>query len=217
MKSILIIEDDLPLACKIQEYFKNKYHFSIANNPKDALCLLDKSNFDLVLLDFNFGSENENGHAFMDSLKNINFQKPIIVISGEINIQMSIGFLKRQIQDFLEKPFSLSELDCCIEKHLNQNNSLIQQNGFYLNPELQCAFIEDRKISLTPTEFEILSFFIENKNKQIKRDSISNLIWPDTVVSKNTFDTHLLNLKKKIPPFAEKLETIYRVGYVYEQ
>ena len=215
MKKILLVDDDIKLCKNIQEHFSNTYHVDILHSYENFKSIENLETYDLFLLDYNLGSKFKTGHDVLDYIK-IYSDKPIIAISGDISLQMSIGFLKRKVQSFLEKPFRIKDLENELKSLLqNKYTSNTCPPKLSLDKNKRSAMYDGKQISLTPKEFEILLFFIENKNTQIKRNDIQDLIWPKTSVSKNTFDTHLLNLKKKIPYFSENLQSIYGIGYYF--
>ncbi|RYZ65107.1 MAG: response regulator transcription factor [Proteobacteria bacterium] len=169
---------------------------------------------DVVVLDYHLGSED--GHAFLDQLRGRAQKPPVIVVSGKLDVKMASGFLKRQIHDFFEKPITIAELQKSIDRLAAPASASTNSLGYEIDPTTRKVSVDGKQIVLTPTEFEILDFFIKNRRAQVTRNAITNHLWGQKSVSRNAFDTHLLNLKKKLPPFANRLTSVYGAGYCYE-
>lgn len=209
-RNILVVDDDLGLLRQIEKSLEKEFNVLLSSSLDQANTFLSAHEIDLIILDFNLGRDN--GHDFLDHVRNKSLNIPVIVISGCLNLEMSVGFLKRQISDFIEKPFTLKDLKSSIEKCLGP-----AENSLILKSATRSVNVGDKIIQLTPIEFSILEFFKTNTGKRIDRNEIIESIWKGRQVSLNTFDTHLVNLKKKIPAFAEKLTSVYGGGYCYEE
>ena len=88
--------------------------------------------------------------------------------------------------------------------------------GYRVDSQTRRVYIGADEIKLTRIEFEILSIFLENRRAHVTREQITSKLWPDTKVSRHTLDTHLINLKRKLPVFADKLVSVYGTGFCYE-
>ena len=129
---------------------------------------------------------------------------------------MTIGFLKRRVFGFLEKPVSLKDLEDLLNEATTKSDQLTAADEFELDLARRQALYGGSSISLTPTEFEIVSLFLKRKGEQISRDELNRHLWGESKVSRNALDTHLVNLKKKLPPFGRKLISVYGAGYCYD-
>ena len=212
--TILALDDDEKFLSSLTFALGKSFNFCTASNVEQAFQLLAENSIDVILLDYALGAHN--GHDVLDTLRQSSIHQPVIVISGVINLEMTVGFLKRRVFGFLEKPISLPELESLLEEATSMRRLHKLNSSFQVDPNTRKVKSGNENINLTPTEFEILMFFIKNQGQQITRNEITTHLWGETQVSRHTFDTHLLNLKKKLPAFADKLISVYGTGYCYE-
>lgn len=184
--------------------------------PDEALKILADSSFHAMLIDYDLGFEN--GHAFLDRAREQGTCPPAIVVSGVVNLDMTIGFLKRRTFGFLQKPVSLPELERLLleVEQANGETSEVAPVFFVIDRETRCVTSEGKDIVLTPTEFDILTFFLDSPNKQITRLTLMAHIWGSRTSNHHVLDKHLENLKKKLPAFAKRLKSVYGAGFCYE-
>ena len=214
---ILALDDDSKFLEHLGFALRESFELITATSVDTALEQLRQERIDAVILDYHLGL-GQNGHLLLDRMREMNYQHPVIVVSGVVDLQMTVGFLKRRVFGFLEKPVSLQELQNLLSEAVvaGAGNFSAVPPEFEVDQITRQVKLNENVIGLTPTEFEILSFFTKNKRKQVLRDELIQHLWGETRVSKHAFDTHLLNLKKKLPPFATRLVSIYGVGYCYE-
>ncbi len=211
--SILALDDDKRFLSSLSFALEKKFNLCTATTVKEAFQVLEDKTIDAILLDYALGSDN--GHSVLDSLRQKQLNQPVIVVSGAISLEMTVGFLKRRVFGFLEKPVSLPELEALLDE-ATRGRKKLKHSNLHIDSNTRKVVCGDEQVTLTPTEFEILMFFIKNKGRQVARNQITAHLWGETQVSRHTFDTHLLNLKKKLPAFADKLISVYGIGYCYE-
>lgn len=212
---VLALDDDAQFLENLGFALRENFEIISASTAGAAMERLLVDRIDAVILDYHLGLEN--GHAVLDQMRDAGYRQPVIVVSGVIDLSMTVGFLKRRVFGFLEKPVSLSELNSLlVEAVARTAHGETSEMGFLVDVNTRQVRWKDTLISLTPTEYEILTFFLNHRKRQVLRDELTQHLWGETKVSKNAFDTHLLNLKKKLPPFADRLVSIYGVGYCYE-
>lgn len=214
---ILALDDDSRFIENLVFALSGDFQFFPASHIAAAEEILRYEPIDVILLDFSLGREN--GHAFIDLLRTLPVDPPIIVVSGVVTLEMSIGFLKRRVHGFLEKPVSLSQLKSALNDaaRLGRSRTSMTPLGFDIDFATRRVFIDGNDTNVTPTEFSILVLFLERRGQTVTRKNLSEHLWGQNTVSRNTLDTHLLNLRKKVPPFAEKLISVYGTGYCYEE
>ncbi|MBC7424411.1 MAG: response regulator transcription factor, partial [Ferruginibacter sp.] len=127
--------------------------------------------------------------------------------------------------DYLTKPFHLSELSArvaaIIRRKFFDGKDLIQLNGLELNVQEKTATINNSLIGLTRKEYDLLLYFISNKNKVITKNAIAEHLWGDDMDLAGSYDfiyTHIKNLRKKILQSggADYIKSIYGVGYKFD-
>ncbi|HRO68122.1 MAG TPA: response regulator transcription factor [Pseudobdellovibrionaceae bacterium] len=213
---VLALDDDSRFIENLIFALGDGFRFFPANRIADAEAILRREPIDVILLDFNLGREN--GHAFIDLLRTLPVDPPIIVVSGVITLEMTLGFLKRRVHGFLEKPVSLPQLKEALTGAARRGpvKTSATCSGFDVDFALRRVSVHGNDVNLTPTEFEILALFLERRGRTVTRKDLNERLWGNNTVSRHTLDTHLLNLRKKVPPFAEKLVSVYGTGYHYE-
>ena len=190
---ILIVDDEENIREVIKEYAKNE-NFEVieADNGVKALELLDNEKFDLMVLDIMM--------PIMDGftlLNNIPKEKriPTIILSArDDEVDKLVGFDKG-IDDYLCKPFSPRELIArmkAIIKRTKKEVDIYTYNTLTINFKEHTIKIDDKEINVTPKEFEILKYFINNKKLAISREQLLNKIWGyDFYGDDRTIDTHI--------------------------
>lgn len=212
--SILCLDDDPQFQGTLQRTLNGRFLVHSATHFQEAESCLRQSPVDVIVLDYSLGARD--GHSVLDDLRRQNWTQPVIVISGVINLDMTVGFLKRRVFGFLEKPFALAELESLLWEATGMK-AQPPADDFEIHAPTRKVICQGQQVTLTPTEFEILEFFLKNEGKQISRDDLHEHLWGDSSVSRHTLDTHLLNLKRKLPLFARRLVSVYGTGYFYDR
>lgn len=213
---VLALDDDPRFIDNLIFALGNDFRFFPAGGIADAEAILRREPIDVILLDYDLGREN--GHGFVDLLRTLPVDPPIIVVSGIITLEMAVGFLKRRVYGFLEKPVSLPALKEALAAaaRLKPAPEPPAPSGFEVDFDIRRVSIRGREVNLTPMEFEILTVFLRRRGRTVTREDLCRHLWGENTVSRNALDTHLLNLRKKVPPFAEKLVCVHGTGYYYE-
>lgn len=212
---VLALDDDAKFLENLGFALRDSFELIPAHTVEVAMQKLAAYQVDAVILDYHLGLEN--GHSVLDQMRDFGHSQPVIVVSGVVNLGMTVGFLKRRVFGFLEKPVSLSELHSLLVEAISSTGSIDHAElGYSVDANTRQVMVNGVAVNLTPTEYEILSYFLRHRKRQVLREDLSAHLWGENKVSKNAFDTHLLNLKKKLPPFADRLISIYGVGYCYE-
>lgn len=214
---ILVLEDDFHFFSTLKHVFSLDFELTWADSLTKTVDLLKKSAneypFDCVLLDYHLGRET--GLQILDAIREIKKDIPVIVVSGQVNLEMAKGFLNRQITAFLEKPISLDELKSKIQEVLPKDNPQ-HRWGFDIDFERREVKWQGETVNLTRLEYRILALFVKRAGERVTRDEVTMEVWGKVHQSRNNLDTHLGNLRKKLPPFAERLQAAYGEGFRFE-
>jgi DNA-binding response OmpR family regulator len=227
---ILIAEDDAPLATVIAQAFKSEEHVTkVAPNGDDALHLMQKEAFDLLILDLNLpvvsGSEVLQKVRSADRENPIlseNRDIPILILTATDEVAERVACLDAGADDYLTKPFSFSELSARIRAVRRRKNQSAQ--AFLKVADLELDYMQrtvhrgGRVIELTPKEFGLLEYFMRNPGQHITRNMIIEHVWklsPDTMT--NVVDVYVNYLRKKIDEGAKikLIRTVRGVGYEF--
>ncbi len=215
MKKILIIDDDIHIGDMLEEVLtKENYQVLRAYSGTESLLLLSTNKVDLVLLDLMLPGLS--GEEILPKINDV----PVIVISAKIDIDNKIDLLFNGAVDYLTKPFNIKELLARILIHLRNNqitnNKMLTFEDLSLDLTLQNAFINDKKIKLTRTEFAILKLLMQNKNTVVTKSAILDKISLDTPdCTESSLKIHISNLRKKLRNISENdyIEAVWGIGF----
>lgn len=216
LKKILIVEDDISIHNVIEELLKKEnYTTSNAYSGTEALLLLEKEKYDLILLDLMLPGVN--GEEIIEKVKDA----PIIVLSAKISSDDKVNCLLSGANDYITKPFDGKELLARIEVQLrSKSNSNIKETLKYKDLELlndnHTLLVSNKKVSLTKTEYAILKQLLLNPSQVITKNKLLDLISIDTEdCDENSLRVHISNLRKKIRTYteAEYIESIWGLGF----
>ncbi|MCL2098056.1 MAG: response regulator transcription factor [Bacteroidales bacterium] len=218
---ILIVDDDRNI-CEILEFnLKNEgFEVEIAYSAEDALKQLSDG-LAVILLDVMMGGMS--GYKMAEKLRTDNNQIPIIFLTAkDTENDMLTGFSVGG-DDYISKPFSVKEVIARVKaliKRFNQipknnrTNSPLVFGNFVIDVERKELIINNSKIILTKTEFEILRLLAENPERMFSRDHIIDCVWKETPhITERTVDVHIARLRKKMGEHAAMI--VNRSGYGY--
>ena len=215
---ILIVDDEEMIREVIKEYSEDAgYQTDEAENGKIALEKINKNTYDLLILDIMMPE--------MDGftvLKNIPKGKmiPTIVLSARGEEYDKLNGFDLGIDDYLTKPFSPKELIARIKAVLNRTQknlpTLYRYKTLEVNFSAHTLKIDDKIINITPKEFEILTYLIENKDIAISREQLLSKLWGyDFFGDDRTVDTHIKMLRSNLGIYRNLIETVRGVGYKF--
>lgn len=215
---ILIVDDEEMIREVIKEYSEDVgYQTDEAEDGKIALEKINKNTYDLLILDIMMPE--------MDGftvLKNIPKEKmiPTIVLSARGEEYDKLNGFDLGIDDYLTKPFSPKELIARIKAVLNRTQknlpTLYRYKTLDVNFSAHTLKIDDKIINITPKEFEILTYLIENKDIAISREQLLSKLWGyDFFGDDRTVDTHIKMLRSNLGIYRNLIETVRGVGYKF--
>lgn len=221
---ILIIEDEWELAQSIGEYLSGEnYLCEFAITYEQALDKIKTYNYDCILLDIML--PDGNGMKILENLKQQDKQDGVIIISAKDALEDKIRGLQIGADDYLTKPFHLAELAAriysLIRRKQFENSNTIEQNELQINLLAKTVSINNELISLTKKEFDLLLYFIGNKNKVISKSTLAEHLSGDFADMLDNHDfvyAHVKNLKKKLNDAGgeQYIKTVYGTGYKWE-
>lgn len=220
---ILIIEDEIALAESIGQYLGDEgYICELVFGYKSALSKISAYEYDCVIVDINL--PDGSGLDIIRELKENHATSGIIIISARNSLNDRIAGLNIGADDYLVKPFNLSELNARIKSVIRRISfsgcNEIIFNEIRIDIDTIQVYIKDKLVSITKKEFDLLIFFISNKNRVLTKESIGENVWGDYADTLNSFDfiyTHIWNLRKKLLDngAADYLQNVYGVGYKF--
>lgn len=222
---ILLIEDEQELSKSILQYLSgNAILCEAVNNIQEAFDKITMYQYDCILLDLSL--PDGDGFEILKELKNQNKEDGVIIISAKSSLDTRIEGFNLGADDFLVKPFHLSELLVRIQalvrrKQFGGNNNLVF-NEIEINLLLKTVTINKLNVDLTKTEFDLLLFLIGNKNKVLSKGAIAEHLSGDMADMLDNHDfvyAHIKNLKRKLKQSGsdDYIKTVYGLGYKFQE
>lgn len=218
---ILLIEDEKDLLDSMKIYLESEgYLCETANDYQKASEKIHSYDYDCVVVDITLPKGN--GLNIVKELKEKKSEAGIIIISAKNSLDDKIAGLELGSDDYLTKPFHLSELNARIKaivrrKSFNGTNELVVKE-IKIDFPSRTVYVNGDFLILTTKEYDLLLFFISNKNKVITKNAIAEHLWGDDMDQSDSFDfiyTHIKNLRKKMLEKGSEdyIKTIYGIGY----
>ena len=218
---ILIIEDEQKLAENIRVYLKKEGALvEVAHSLDQAFLKTEWNTYDCILVDVLL--PDGNGLNVIQSLKKQNDTTGCIVVSARNSLEDKIKGLDIGADDYITKPFHLSELNARIKSLMRRkqhDGAQITTIGDLSIDLKACEVkIKDQLLTLTRKEYDLLHYCVVNKNRTITRNSIAEHLWGEYVIDNGSFDfiySHMKNLRKKLTEagLPELIKTVYGMGY----
>jgi DNA-binding response OmpR family regulator len=221
---VLLIEDEPELRKSIKRFlYQEGYVVESAEDYEKASEKASDYDYDCVLVDITLPKGN--GLDIVRQLKKNNSKAGIIIISAKNSLDDKIAGLDLGADDYLPKPFHLTELNARIKalirrRNFDGNQSIIL-NEITILPEERRVKVKNEEITLTTKEYDLLLYFVSNKNRVVSKNSIAEHLVGDNADQADSHDfiyTHLKNLRKKLTEkgCADYVQTIYGIGYNFK-
>ncbi|AYD40514.1 DNA-binding response regulator [Clostridium fermenticellae] len=221
-ETIMVVDDEERMRNLIKIYLKKEgFNIIEADNGKTALELIKKNSIHLLILDVMMPIMDG-----WDSCKEIRkfSNVPIIMLTAKAEDEDQLLGFELGIDDYITKPFSpkilVAKVNALIRRiYSDKSNDDYTNNsydGLYINEEYHEVKINGEDIYLSPKEFELLSYFIKNKDIVLSREKILNTIWGiDYEGDSRTVDTHIKRLREKLSEKAYLITTVRGAGYKF--
>lgn len=220
--NILIIEDEKTLGLEIAAFLgKEGYTIEHAWKKSSAAEKLFVNTYDFILLDLSLPGGD--GFELLHQLKHTpGREDAVIILTARGDVDDRIKGLEAGADDYLAKPFSLTELLARIHAITRRKHKLtlnkVNIHNFVLDIKNHTLSFDDQRILLTSKEFEIFNYLVLNKNRVISRVNLTEHVWGDILEvnsDSNFVDVHVKNLRKKLIAHAsiEWFETVRSIGY----
>ena len=220
---ILIIEDERELSRSICSYLDGENY--ICETAADFATAMEKiSLYEYACIVLDITLPGGSGLELLSELKAGRKTDGVLIISAKNSLQDKITGLKNGADDYLTKPFHLPELAARISaiirrKNFSGNDTVIFDE-ITLDTQEKTVLVKNKAVDLTRKEYELLLYFISNKNKVISKGAIAAWLWGDEMDMNDNYDfiyTHIKNLRKKLLQAGcpDYLKSIYGMGYKF--
>ena len=218
---ILVIEDEPQLLSNIKESLeKEKFLVETAADYHSAIDKIFIYEYDCILLDIML--PNGNGLNILAKLKKEGKSENVIIISAKDSLDDKLKGLELGADDYLTKPFHLAELNARLKAVLRRQQlngkDTIEFANIVLNLKERTFIVNDQNVLLNRKEFDILNYFLLNKNRLVTKSALAEHVWGDNSDNADNFDFiyyQIKNLRKKLQSANAEIEikSIYGIGY----
>ena len=229
MYNILVVDDETRIRSIIKKYAEFEGHTVVeAADGMEAVHFCRSAQFDIIIMDIMMPELD--GFSACREIRKIS-QTPIIMLSARGEEYDKINGFELGIDDYVVKPFSPKELMLRIEavmKRVNsrgeigeikKENRVISLDGGRLKADItaRIVYIDNERIEMSPKEYDLFFYMLENKNIAISREKFISDVWGyDFYGDVRTLDTHIKLLRKSLGRYADMIVTLRGVGYRFE-
>ncbi len=218
---LLIVEDEPELTASILSYLRQEnYSCETATSYREAMVKTEKWDYDCVVLDITL--PDGSGLGVLRELRKNHKSDGVIIISARHSIDDRIHGLKLGADDYLIKPFHLSELAAriaaIIRRKMYDGSNVISFQEIMINTLANEVSVKDRLVELTRKEFELFLYLVSNQGKVVPKNALLNHLWNEDLGYGESFDfiyTHIKNLRKKLQQYGcgDYIKSVYGIGY----
>lgn len=218
---ILVVEDEPGLLQSIIEYFQQEeFLCEGAASFSDGISKIEDHKYDCIILDINLPGGS--GLQLLQYLRKNKKEDGVIIISARNSLDDKIAGLNLGADDYVTKPFHLSELNARVKALLRRTYPLgvniLELGNLKLELLSRSVSFDNRQLSLTKNEYDLLAYLLTNKNRVVSKQAIAEHIYGNEIDKMPSFDfvySHIKNLKKKLKEKGcdDMLQTVYGLGY----
>jgi len=222
---ILIVDDEERIREMIREYTSLEgFDIDEASNGVEALSLFKENTYTIVILDVMMPKMD--GWSVCREIRKTS-QVPIIMLTARGEEYDKLFGFELGVDDYMVKPFSPKELLARMKVIVRRNNTSTNESnssgeklsfdGLVIEFISRNVYVDGSTVSLTPKEYELLSFFVQNTNRVFSRDQLLNSVWGyDFMGDDRTVDTHIKMLRESLGKYRKFIITVWGTGYKFE-
>lgn len=224
---ILVVDDEKEICELIGDFLKKDYDVVYAHSGLEAVDLAKKKEPSLVILDILMPEVD--GHMTCEYLrKNPRTENiPVLILTALKDTNTKVKAFDAGADDFLSKPFHPDELLARVHSKIRRWGNAGQKKASFaqvmvcgnlkLNPENKEVTVSSKEVKLTTFEFQLLSYFLQNRDKFKTRKEIVENLWKKPHPSVRALDPHILSLRKKLRHFDHQIVTVYGNGFILKK
>ncbi len=222
MAKILVVDDEAKIREVIKEYGEfNGHEVDEASDGMTAVGLVKLNDYDLVIMDIMMPKLD--GFSACKEIRKVK-DVPVIMLSARGEEYDKLFGFELGIDDYVVKPFSPKELMARVSAVLARKQAavtpgpqVLEFGGLVINIPARSVMVNGKKVDLTPKEYDLLFYLVENRNIALSRDKLLSDIWGyDFFGDDRTIDTHIKNLRNNLGEYRDYIVTLRGVGYKFE-
>jgi two-component system response regulator MprA len=217
---VVIAEDDAELrSTLVRGLAEEGFSTSGVSTGADLLAQVERTSPDLLVVDI--GLPDSDGRDVCKALRANGVQTPVLFLTARDALTDRVSGFNAGGDDYLTKPFAFAELVARLQALLRRSGAdlALEAGPLRLDPLAHAAFVEEERVPLTPTEFQLLARLIANPGETVRRRDLIRAAWPHGArVRDNTLDAYLARLRRKLEQLsgAPSITTVHGVGYLIE-
>jgi DNA-binding response OmpR family regulator len=218
---LLIVEDEKALADSLSSYLQQEsFVCEIASSYMQALQRIEQFDYDCILLDINL--QDGSGLELLKILKANHKTDGVLIISARNSLEDKVRGLHLGADDYLAKPFHLSELSARVAAIIRRRHSggsnFIRLEDILIDIQAHSVTVKGKPLDLTRKEYQLMLYFAYNKGRVVSKNAIAEHLWGDESGSADNYDfiyTHIKNLRRKLVEtgVGDYIQSVYGMGY----
>ena len=224
MYKVLLVDDEKKIRQVIRTYAEFEgYEVMEAEDGLEAVKLCQENDFDVIVMDIMM-PQLDGFSAYKEIRKHKDI--PVLMLSARDEEYDKLFGFEIGIDDYVVKPFSpkelLARLNVIVNRHQNKFNGQelkedLKFSGLLIDQDGREVYVDDRRVDLTPKEYEILVFLAKNEGIALSREKLLNQVWGfDFYGDDRTIDTHIKMLRNSLGPYRKYIVTVRGVGYKFD-
>ncbi|RGX03351.1 response regulator transcription factor [Paraclostridium sordellii] len=221
---ILVVEDNTVLADTIKEELSRNVNLDVEvlNNGEDALYDIERSIYDIIILDIML--PDLSGIEILRIIRNKGIKTPVIILTAKEELDDKVGAFSIGANDYVTKPFYMEELVARVYAVLRTTGSISNENilefkDLKMNLDSRTVYIGNQKIELYKKQFDILEYFLMNKKQVLLKEQIYDRIWGiDCDIPIEIVEVHISGLRKSLlsSGYNKYIKTKRGIGYIFD-
>lgn len=219
MAKMLIVDDEQNIREIIREYAEFEgYETDETDDGMKAVRMAREENYDLIIMDVMMPKLD--GYSAVKEIRKFS-DVPVIILSARVEEYDKLFGFEIGVDDYVTKPFSPKELmvriSAVLKRTRPKKKELIKSDGLEIDIAGRNVFVDGEKVEMTPKEYELLFYLVENNGIAISREKLLSNVWGyDFYGDDRTVDTHIKMLRSSLGKYRDKIVTLRGLGYKIE-
>jgi response regulator receiver domain protein len=219
MAKILIVDDEQSIREIIREYAEFEgYETAETDDGMKAVKMAKEDNYDLIVMDVMMPKLD--GYSAVKEIRKFS-DVPVIILSARVEEYDKLFGFEIGVDDYVTKPFSPKELmariSAVLKRFRPKKKEVVKSDGLEIDIAGRNVFVDGKKVEMTPKEYELLFYLVENNGIAISREKLLSNVWGyDFYGDDRTVDTHIKMLRSSLGKYRDKIITLRGLGYKIE-